>query len=129
MKKLSFATALALVLAAGPGSAFTASNGLKVTDQGGGTFLVAYGGKSGPRAFWCAAGDYAQRVLRLGVTDNLWRMSEPPRGAGQGVIFSVSPQGAATDTGIARFGPPSGRFSVGRAQNYCNDPAEMVRED
>lgn len=129
MQKLSFAAAIALMLSGAPGLAFTASNSLKVTDQGNGTFLVAYGGRSGARAFWCAAGDYAQRVLGLGATDRIWRVSQPPRGAGQGVIFSISPNGAATDTGIARLGPPSASFTVSRAQQSCIDPAELIRED
>ncbi|MFT4151910.1 MAG: hypothetical protein QM656_17035 [Paracoccaceae bacterium] len=114
--------ALALVAgAASPALAFRASNGLEVRSLGGNRFLVPWRGQSGDTAFWCAAADYAWRGLGLPAAARVWRISEPPRRAGQGIVFSTSAKGAASDSGITRIG--GGKrpdFSIGAALAFCD---------
>lgn len=88
---IAAATLLALAL---PVQAFTARNGLVVDARPDGSFEVPYRGLSGSSDFWCAAGDYVVRHLSLPASTRIYRLSSPPRRSGQGVIFSLSPEGA-----------------------------------
>jgi len=80
---------------------------------------VPWRGLSGPADFWCAAGDYAIRVLHLAPTDRIYRASEPPRRAGEGVVFSVRPEDSAGSTGLLLLWGKGGGLSVGSAQALC----------
>ena len=99
---------LALGLTAVPASAWLSRNNLVVVPEGGDTFNIPYRGRSGDNEFWCAAGDYVQNALGLPGSTRIWRLSEPPRRQGEGIRFSLSPEGAASRTGLAVFssGPP-----------------------
>lgn len=88
-------------------SAWIADNGLVVRPIDRTTFEVPYRGKSGPRAFWSAAGDYVVRELGLSPNTRIYRISPPPRRSGQGMTFSLSPEGAQR-TGLAIIGSPLG---------------------
>ena len=85
----------ALVLATIPTTSFgwIATNGLIVEKSPGG-FAVPYRGLSGPRDFWCAAGDYVIRELNLPADTLIFRTSSPPRRAGEGITFSLSAENA-----------------------------------
>lgn len=110
---------VALVAAAGSASAFTATNRYVVRDIGGGRFEVQPRGGLSDANAWCAAGDYAGRVLGMN-TGRIWRISPPPRRSGDGITFSTSPQGAASSTGMATLGGQGGSKSVSSAQAICN---------
>lgn len=112
---LALAAALA---AASPAAAFVATNGFVVQDVGGGRFEVRPRGQLSDANAWCAAGDYAGRVLGRN-TGTIWRISPPPRRSGQGITFSMSPQGAASSTGLATIGGSGGSKSVSSAQSLC----------
>ena len=105
------------LLAATPASAFIAENDLIVRSTGGVTFEVPYRGLSGASAFWCAAGDYVVRELHQPVTTKIYRTSSPPRRAGNGVTFSLSPEGAKR-TGLFVWGNPKG-ISASFARSLC----------
>lgn len=109
----------ALCLAADPARAFIASNDLVVEREGPATFAVPYRGRSGAPAFWCAAGDYAARVLGAAATDRIWRLSEPPRRSGDGIRFSLAPDGRASRTGLALIGEDDASLSVAHARQLC----------
>ncbi|SEN76010.1 hypothetical protein SAMN04488103_107152 [Gemmobacter aquatilis] len=121
------AFALAASLAA-PALAFTASNGLPVKDEGNGTFYVGYHGESGATAFWCAAAQYGTQALGLRLTDHIWRVSPPPRRAGEGIRFSVRPEGAAQSSGLLHFGGEAADLSISHALEFCSKPADMLKE-
>ena len=106
------------LLAATPASAFIADNKLVVRDTGGGSFEVAYRGLSGARQFWCAAGEYVIRELGQPVTTKIYRTSSPPRRAGNGISFSLSPEGAK-GTGLLVWGNPKG-ISASFARSLCD---------
>jgi len=117
-----FATVTSTVLsAAAPASAYIATNGLLVQPEGNGTFNVPFRGLSGNTDFWCAAGDYVNNFLGMSGGTRIFRLSEPPRRSGEGIRFSLNPEGAATKTGLSIFssdGPP-GSVSAAMALALC----------
>ena len=123
MRRLMLATALA-TLATGQAMAFSAMNGQRVQQLDADRFVVRWRDQPGDAAFWCAAADYASRGLGLPAQARIWRISEPPRKAGQGIVFSTSPEGAASRTGITTFatdGRVRADFSVGSALGFCDE--------
>lgn len=108
------AAALALGLIAGPASAFLSRNNLVIVPEGNDTFNIPFRGRSGDNEFWCAAGDYVQRGLGLPANTRIWRLSEPPRRQGEGIRFSLRPEGAASRSGLAVFGsgPPGSVLAI-----------------
>jgi hypothetical protein len=73
----------------------------------------------GPSRAWCAAGDYVITILGLPSDTPLWRVSEPPRKPGKGIIFALSPEGAATTSGLFQFGDNDASLTAGAAQALC----------
>lgn len=111
---------LALGLTAVPASAWLSRNNLVVVPEGGNTFNIPYRGRSGDNEFWCAAGDYVQNFLGLPGSTRIWRLSEPPRRQGEGIRFSLSPEGAASRTGLAVFSSgPAGSVLALTATGVC----------
>ena len=122
MRTLSVFPAIlaASLLASAPAHAFIASNGLVVNDEGGGTFNIPFRGLSGDGDFWCAAGEYVRRGLGMSGATRIFRLSEPPRRRGEGVRFSLNPEGAASRTGIASFSSgPAGSLTASSAEGTC----------
>lgn len=120
MSRLSLIVAAALSLTAPAALAYTARNGLQVDPIGPSSFRVPYRGKSGAPDFWCAAGDFAQSRLGLGVTDRIWRLTPVPRRSGEPMAFALSPESAAKKTGlVVLFGRDDGSLSVASALNHC----------
>ncbi|MEZ5912384.1 MAG: hypothetical protein R3D84_09305 [Paracoccaceae bacterium] len=121
MRQFALAAGLALAVT-GPAAAFSALNGMQVEGDAGG-FAVSARGATGPADFWCAAGDFAVRVLHLPPATPLWRLSEPPRRAGEAVRFSTSGEGAASKTRLFILGAPDrAAVSAGFAQSLCENP-------
>ena len=85
---------LATLTIASCGDGFIASNGLLVSDTGDGTFEIPFRGESGDSEFWCAAGEYVIRGRNLAPSTRIYRLSPPPRRSGDGIVFSLSPEGA-----------------------------------
>jgi hypothetical protein len=113
-------TLLAGLLLASPALAFVTSNGFSVRGVGPVTFEVAArGSRTGPTDFWCAAGEYAWRRLHASTGARIYRLSEPPRRGGETIIFSLSPEGKASRTGLAMLGRDDGSLSVASALNQC----------
>lgn len=88
-----------------------------VKPVGPGAFEVPWRGRSGPRDFWCIAGEYARYDLGLPGRTRLYRTSPLPRRAGEGVRFSLSPDGAQP-TGLALIGGGTS-VSVAHALLQC----------
>ncbi len=94
MKRIVPVLAALALTSCGESEVFIASNSLIVRDVGGGNFEVPFRGESGDFEFWCAAGEYVIRKLSLSPTTRVYRLSPPPRRSGQGITFSLSPEGA-----------------------------------
>ena len=116
----------AVLLTAIPAHAYEAKNDLIVTDLGNGTYEVRpRGGLSAPAA-WCAMGDYATRILDLPPTAPLWRVSEPPRAAGQSILFALIGDGAASKTGLVILTDTNASVSAGFASELCWSMSTIV---
>ena len=95
---------LTLCIAATPAVAFRAENGMIVDQTGPTEFTVASRIGRGPTEYWCAAGDYAIRVLGVPGRTAIYRVTPPPRQGGQDITFSLDPAIGTAETGISRFG-------------------------
>jgi hypothetical protein len=114
------ATMFSLALTASPAAAYIAQNGFVVERGAEGQFAVLpRGGMSAPEA-WCAAGDYALVFLGKPIGTRIWRISEVPRRAGESIVFSFAPDGAASSTGLVMlYGAEDGSLSATAAQQLC----------
>ena len=131
MRGLLLAAAV-VVLGAGQAAAYRAENGHFVGPLEGERFIVEWrGGSSGETSFWCAASDYAKHKLGLPWQTRIWRISEPPRKRGEGVVFSLNSEGAAKRTGITGFtkGKRDRRaranMTLASAFRYCGERLEL----
>jgi hypothetical protein len=109
--------ALGLTLAAAPATAFLARNDLTVTPTGPDSFVVNWRGNSRLRAFWCAAADYARHELGATGQTRVYRTSGPRR-PGQGISFSLSPDGARK-TGLLIIQSDGTGLSVAHGEIFC----------
>ncbi|MCU0801761.1 MAG: hypothetical protein MUD11_08290 [Rhodobacteraceae bacterium] len=109
----------AAMVAAAPAHAYLAQNDLRVEGQGGDRFEVLASPGMGPSRAWCAAGDYVVVILGLPSTTPLWRVSEPPRKPGEGIVFALSGDGAASTSGLFQFGDSDASLTAGAAQSLC----------
>jgi hypothetical protein len=75
---------------------FRASNHMRVNAGANGTFVVSGVPNFGPQDYWCAAGEYAQRVLRLSPNDRIYIVGDYQRGQ-RSYTFSPSPKGTASE--------------------------------
>lgn len=117
MRMLVFA-ALTAALTPLSAAADLTIRGSVVTPTGPSSFEVPWRGRSGPRDFWCIAGEYARYDLKLPGRTRLYRTSPLPRRAGDGVTFSTSPKGAQP-TGLALIGGGNS-ISVAHALLQCS---------
>lgn len=113
-----FRCLLLLSLLASPAMAFQARNGAEVTGTATEIVVVARPGLSSSES-WCAAGDFVIRALGQPATTPLYRVTPPPRRAGEGVTFSLSPEGATDRTGLLLLGDRDASLSAGHAQALC----------
>lgn len=128
------ASCLAVPLYAG-----TAINGLTVNPVQGG-FEVISGVGSGPRQFWCAAGDHALRIARSQATDRIFiakplgpSSTKPGR---NGVVFTLAPKPAISNgprLGSAgnysvRLKTAGFNLSAGHAHGFCVDVWEKLTD-
>lgn len=112
---LSLAVALGM---ASPAAAWLAPNNAVVHAGEAGRFEVRRPGLSSSQAF-CAAGEYAARVLGLPQNARIWRVTPPPRRRGQGILFSISDPGTGSKTGLIMIGEDNGSISVALASHLC----------
>ena len=105
-----------------PAAAFTAQNGMTAARAGPAEIAVFHEVRRDDTDYWCAAGDFAQRVLGLPGRTPLWRASPKPRGAGQGILFTLDPAQASPGAGPSQFGtgPRDGSISIAMATgSFC----------
>jgi len=123
MMKMTVAAGLALSILLAPASAetFRAANHMKVTPQGDGGFVVSGNPELFAKDYWCAAGDYALRELRLPVTDRIV-VTEPYVRGQRFVGFAADPD-AEPQFQIVVLGlsirQAGASLSVGQAQGFC----------
>ena len=125
MFRTSVAAAFILLAAPVP---VLAGGGLQVQPVSPTTFDVLYSNNANIHDFWCAAGSYAARKLGARSTTRVYRISEPPRRAGQGIRFSLDPAGAASRTELNIIGEDDGSLSVGSAKNQCEVARQMRQQ-
>lgn len=105
-----------------PAAAWTAQNGMTAVQTGPSEITVIHEVRRGDTDYWCAAGDFAQRVLDLPGGTRLWRASPKPRGAGDGIVFTLDPAQAAEGAGLSQFGsgPRDGSIPLSMAVgSFC----------
>jgi hypothetical protein len=112
---------LALIIGlSSPSFAYKTQHGLIVQAMDDGTMYVPSQGLTKEKSFWCAVGEYVQHGLHKPGNTRIYRMSEPPRRAGQGVLFSLNGEGAASYSGVAVVGSgPAGSLSANMASALC----------
>ncbi|WP_265499872.1 hypothetical protein [Paracoccus beibuensis] len=123
--------AILLLLTPTPAAAFLARNGMQATDVSPTDIAVLFDSGRMDTDYWCAAGDFAQRVLDLPVTTRLWRASPQPRGAGKGILFTLAEAKKAEGAGLSQFGagPRDGSVSIGQAVSaYCQIELPLFRD-
>ncbi|MGC1504375.1 MAG: hypothetical protein WA782_09580 [Sulfitobacter sp.] len=110
---------------------FRAENHVKVTGVAGG-FEVANGGGYGARGMWCAAADYARRVLGAHGHDRVYIAVARTPGLGQRapVRFTLDPAGlnpsSVTIVG-ASLRKAGASLSVDHAYQFCADAKVINR--
>ena len=123
--------AMLATLAPAAAQAWRAWNRHEVYPVGNGAFEVIGRAGSGPRQFWCAAGDFARHVLGAGNTVRIYIV----RGRGpavtvenrKSVVFSLQPPPGdlppeSYSLSVDRVGD---NLSASFARQYCLDP-DMV---
>ena len=118
------APAIVAVLAtlATPAAAFRATNSFTVDATGPQEFVVNFRVTRNETNYWCAAGDYVIRDLGLPSKTRIYRASPTPRGAGQGITYTLDPAAAAPGAGLSTLSAGGdGSVSAGHARgSYCN---------
>lgn len=117
--RLMFLAPLLLPL---PAAAFTAQNGMTAVQTAPAEITVIHEVRRGDTDYWCAAGDFAQRVMGLPGKTRIWRASPKPRGAGEGIVFTLDAAKAAKGAGPSQFGsgPRDGSIPAAMAVgSYC----------
>ncbi|UOA28198.1 hypothetical protein [Pseudosulfitobacter sp. DSM 107133] len=107
---------------------FRAPNDLRVAPLADGSFEVIEGRGAGARALWCAAADYARKVLLEPDEGRLYVVAA--RGDSQSVAgrkavtFGLTAQGAVPRqvfvVGLSAYHAGS-NLSVGHARTFCTD--------
>lgn len=103
-------------------AAFTAKNGMVAMQISPTEIAVAHEVRRDDTDYWCAAGDFAQRVLDQPGKTRIWRATPKPREAGKGIVFTLDPARKAEGAGLSQFGsgPRDGSMSVAMAAtNFC----------
>ncbi len=105
-----------------PSTWFRAVNGMWVQPETPRKFYVPWNGDPGPGVFFCAAGDYVIRRLGLPQSTRIFRLSEPPRRAGEGIWFSLDAEGAASRTGVTTLWAdgPANSLSAAASKGFCD---------
>jgi hypothetical protein len=102
---------------------YRAVNHMTVTPQSAGTFVVTGQAELWARDYWCAAGEYGQRVLGLPVTARLY-VDQPYQRGSTAVGFRTDANGAER-SGLVLLGNTvrneGSNQSVGQARGYCAD--------
>ena len=115
-------------LATSPAVAASTQNGFVARQIDSKHFEVLPRGGLGVTDAWCAAGDFVIRFLGQPRSTQIWRISEPPRGRNQSIVFSLSPEGAASSTGLSTFGGGNS-VSASHAQNLCQTARYLNEND
>ena len=127
MRLTILAAGAALCLTACESEGYLTTNRLLVIPTSPTEFTIPFRGLSGDSDFWCAAGDYVIRGLNMPPTTTIYRTSPPPRGGGEGIDFSLTPENAQ-DPGIAILSRGLG-VSASFARNFCERRQRSVFDD
>lgn len=121
MKAVLYA-AVAVIALSQPSHAFTAQNGMTVTQTDATDFVVRYASVPRETDYLCAAGDFVISALGLPSKTRLFRASPAPRAQGTGIRFTTDPARMVNMGLFTSFGavPSDGGISAGAATGtYC----------
>jgi hypothetical protein len=118
MRILAILTTLAI---ATPALAFVSDPRLRVSQTSNSDFTVEFKWNASLTDYWCAAGYHVTSTLGMPDRTRVYRLSPPPRSAGEGISFTLDPDRSAGVTGLTTFGGPqdgsmSARVAVAQ---YC----------
>lgn len=119
--RLCLALALCLPTAVSAQS-IIAQNGMRATRVSETEIAVGPRIQARETDYWCAAGDFATRVMGLSNKTRIWRATPGPRRRGEGILFTLDPAQKAEGEGLSEYGsgPRDGSMSIGMAVgNYC----------
>lgn len=125
MRRAVFLAAFLLIATSAAAQTFRAENGVFVRPFSAG-FEVQSDGGHGARGMWCAAADYARRVLGAASVDRIYVAEGRPPGLGQRapVRFTMDASGLTPRTVIivgASLSRAGSNLSVGHAYRFCAD--------
>ncbi|NNE51752.1 MAG: hypothetical protein HKN30_05040, partial [Sulfitobacter sp.] len=122
MKRILSAIALSLIFASAAGAqTYRSQSRVIVTGLGGDTFSVPTGGTYGATGAWCAAADYAIRILNARGVARLY-VQQPKTTPSGAVVFGLTPGGtvpvtvASIDAALRSAGA---NLSVDHAYQSC----------
>jgi hypothetical protein len=128
LRNILLSAALGVGLGILPVAAAITQNGYVVRQIDSERFeVLPRGGLSATEA-WCAAGDFVISFLRQPRATEIWRISEPPRGRNQSIVFSLSSAGAASSTGLSTSGGGAS-FSASHGENLCQAARYLLQRD
>ena len=124
MKPVAFALCAVLILDAGAALAWRAVNRNEVFAIGNGRFEVLRRPGTGPAQYWCAAGDFARRVVNTAGTQRIYvhRAAGPSvtrRGATAVQFALIPPPGVDAPQGYSLSVKPGANLSSAFAHQYC----------
>ena len=95
---------------------------LPITESGESDFTVGHRSGAGLNNMWCAAARHVTNTLGLPDRTRVYRLSLPPRRAGQGITFTLDAMRSSGDTGISTYGgAQDGSYSAGVAKDqFCS---------
>lgn len=109
-------------LLASPAHAFVATYPFTVEPTGPQEFTVAFATTRFEIGYWCAAGEFVTQGLGLPAKTRIYRASPVPRGAGEGIVFTLDPAAGQRENGLSTFNADDdGSISAGHALNFCSD--------
>ncbi len=127
--KFAAAAVAAVFAAVGalPAQAYLTDSGLSATGDAS-RIVVEFQAGFGDSEYWCAAGDFAISRLGASVVAPVYRVTPPPRKRGQGIVFSLSPEGTSARTGIAMW-PQESFIRAESARSMCSRMMKMRHDD
>ena len=118
---MRFLALVAVVALAFPADAFVSEVRLRVQQGPGTDFTVLFNSQAKLTDYWCAAGNHVTNTQGYPDRTRVFRMSPPPRVAGEGISFTLDATRSAGDTGLSTFGGvQDGSMAAGSAfAKFC----------
>ncbi len=130
LRRVLFTLPLIAIASVASSQNFKAANRVIVEPVGPSSFSVPTGSNFGARGTWCAAAEYAMRVLAQPGTARIYVQQPKTTPSGQ-VVFGLDPAGAspsAVFSTSAALRVAGSNLSIDHAIQFCAD-AYLTREN